>query len=143
MVRNTTSRRTDLLEMFLDATANEAYANGRLKTEETENGVQLIAYHEHVLAEVNDAADSITLYTGHYGAHSQTVTRYVHELGKLLNDREGFEVTALDGYAPTTGYSRVSEAGQYIGEYVGSWRNLSGVEKSAIEEVNRALARRL
>jgi len=143
MVRNTTSRRNDLIEMFLDATPNEVYANGRLKTEETENGVRLVAYHEHVLAEVNRAADDITLYTGHYGAHSKAVSRYVHYLGKLLSQRDGYTVTVLEGHAPTTGYGRVADAGQFIDNYVGSWQNLSNVEQDAIDTVNRALSRYL
>ena len=129
--------------MFLDATPNEAYNQGRLKTVETENGVQLVAYHEHVLAQVNDAGDSITLFTGHYGAHSETVTRYISELGSLLNERPNFDVTVLDGYAPTTGYGRVAEAGQYINEYVGDFSNLSKAERSILQDVNAALASQL
>lgn len=140
---NTTNRRNALLEMFLDATPREAYANGRLKTVPTENGVQLVAYHEHVLAHVNRGADEITLYTGHHRAHSTTVTRYVHELGKLLNSREGFDVTVLDGYAPTTGYGRVSTAAQYIGEYIGRWNDTSAAEDNILDEVNRSLDRHL
>lgn len=137
----TTTIRNDLIEMFLDATPGESYRNGRLKTRETENGVQLIAYHEHILAEVDSGANSITLFTGHYKNQSVTVTRYVHELGKLLSEREGFDVTVLDGYAPSTGYGRVWEAAQYIGQYVGSSDSRSPADKKAISEVDRALAR--
>jgi pyridoxine 5'-phosphate synthase PdxJ len=136
-------RRNDLIEMFLDGQAGEVYADGRLRTVETENGLALVAYHNEVLARLNQEADSIELYTGHYGQVSQTVTRYIHELGKLLNRREGFDVTVLGGHAPTTGYGRASEAAQFISQYIGSFGDMSGAEERAFEKVQNALIREL
>jgi hypothetical protein len=147
MVQNTTTNvRNDLIEMFLDGTAGEAYANGRLKTvEDDESGnIQLVAYHESVLAEVTPDGKEVTLFTGHFKAQSRTVTRYIRALGRLLNQRENREVTVLAGHAPTTGYGRCSGAAQYIGEYTSLLSgNLSGAEKKAFKEVNRSLARHL
>lgn len=140
---STTMRRNDLIEMFLDGQSGEVYADGRLRTVETENGIALVAYHNEVLARVNEQTDDIELYTGHYGQVSQTVTRYIHELGKLLNRRDGFDVTALGGHAPTTGYGRASEAAQFIDQYIGSFADMSGAEEKAFEKVQNALIREL
>lgn len=135
----TTNKRNQLLEMFLDASGREAYAQGRLKTRRTEDGVELVAYHEHVLARVNIATDEITLFTGHYGAHSETVDKYISALGRLLNLREGFSVNVLEGHAPTTGHGYVAESGQYIGEYVNPWGQQSPAERNIVQSVNEAL----
>jgi hypothetical protein len=129
--------------MFLDATPNEVYADGRLKTEPTENGVQLIAYNQHILAEVNRAADEITLFTGHYGQQSQSVSRYVHFLGKLLNERENFAVTVIGERAPNVSNSWVPDSAQYIGAYISGYDNMSAVERQAYNTVNDALRRTL
>jgi hypothetical protein len=136
-------RRNDLIEMFLDGTAGEVYADGRLRTVETENGIALVAYHNEVLARLNEATEEIELYTGHYGQVSQTVTRYIHELGKLLNRRDGFDVTVLGGHAPTTGYGRASEAAQFINQYISNFGDMSGAEEKAFERVQNALIREL
>ena len=143
MGRTTTHEVDALLEMALDATPGEAYNQGRLKTVETENGVALVAYHEHILADIDRFAESVTLYTGHHGSHSQTVDKYISRFGFLLNERPDYSVQVLEGYAPTTGHGRVSEAGQYIGEYVSPWGRQSPAERAIVKSVNQALASHL
>lgn len=135
----TTKRRNDLIEMFLDATPGESYADGRLSTIETENGVALVAYGNEILAEISADATEVTLYIGHYRSVSKTVTRYIHFVGKLLSQREMRDVTVLEGHAPTTGYGRASRSAQYISNYVRDYADMSGAEEKAYNDVREAL----
>lgn len=143
----TAERRSDLIEMFLDATPRETYAYGRLATREKEDGtVELVAYQREILAEVNRGANDITLFTGHSHSRSPTVTDYLTLLGTLLNQRPGYSVNSLEGHAPTTGYDVVKGAAKYINEYIGDFNDaddLSPVEENAVKEVNRALKENL
>jgi len=148
MVRDTyttTRSRTDLIRMFLDGTAGEVYAKGRLATVERENDIALVGYGEHILATI-DGYD-ITFYTGHYNEQSETVTEYIRLIGSLLNETSERTVTVHGTETPQMGIgSRASDAAQYINNYVGrlgSERSLSDVEKDAITEVNNALLHRM
>lgn len=135
----TTKNRTDLIEMFLDATIGESYWKGRLRTETDGETVQLIAYGRHILGEVDRAAKSVTLYSGHYGVQSPTVTDYVRLFGKRLALREGYDVT-ISERAPDTDYDTLPQSSQYINQYIDYTRGkLSGAEKKARREVDNAL----
>jgi hypothetical protein len=137
----TTQDRDSLIEMFIDGTAEEVYECGRLLTRPTENGVQLVAYGNEVLAENKDG--NITIYTGHHGTVSKTVTRYIKRLGSLLNDTNTRKVRVAEYESPTLGIgARASDSAQYIQNYIGIWKHLSKVEQDALEEVNEALAER-
>jgi N-methylhydantoinase B/oxoprolinase/acetone carboxylase alpha subunit len=75
------------------------------------------------------------------------VTKYVSQIGSLLNDTETRNVTVHGTETPQMGISsRVAAAGQYISNYVGplqSGRTFSNVEQDAVSEVNNALVRRM
>ena len=138
----TTTYRTQMLEMFLDGTPNEVYNSGRLATVDTGESVQLIAYGSHVIAEIQDK--EVTLYTGHHGQHSETVDTYIEALGSVLSETPARSVKALEEAAPSLGHgSNPADAAKYIGSYIGSFENLSKVERGALNEVNEALGERM
>jgi len=138
----TTKYRTQMLEMFLDETPNEVYNSGRLATVGDGESVKLVAYGSHVLAEIQNKR--VTIYTGHYEQHSETVDNYLEELGRILNDTPARSVKELAEAAPHLGYGTdPAEAAQYINEYIGGFENLSKVERGALDEVNAALGERM
>ena len=143
MTRKYTTDSVDtLIEMFIDGTANEIYQYGRLLTRPTENGVQLIAYGNEVIAENNGG--HIHLYLGHYETVSQTVNHYIEQLGSLLNDTNTRKVTDHRNMSPTLGIgARASQSAQYIDNYIGSFDHLSAVEQDAKAEVEQALYQRV
>jgi hypothetical protein len=135
----TTKYRTQILERFLDATVGEMYHEGRLSTQRRGPVVQLVAYGESILAEVERSADEITLYTGHYGEVSPTVDRYLEALGTRLNERPNFEQVPTTTEAPTTGYGRVSESGRFITNSLSSWDNRSNAEETLANRMEERL----
>lgn len=141
MTVNTTTRQRDsLIQMFLDGTADEVYADGRLVTRETENGVELIAYGWNKIAEYNPQTDTVTLFAGHAGNVSKTVTRYVNVVHEIAGKRESRTVNVIADAAPNVSRPP-AEAAQFIDQYVGFGREMSAAEKKAVDTVNRALRR--
>lgn len=148
MVANYTTVRSrrSIIEMFLDGTAGEVYASGRLATVESDEGesVQLVAYGHEILAEVSPDGKDVRLFTGHHGTVSKTVTDYIKLLGSILNEFEHRSVSAYKEAAPTTGIgTRSSRSAQYISNYINWWTSLSAVERDARQEVERTLQRRM
>jgi len=142
MTHTTTNSPETLIEMFIDGTPNEVYENGRLATVPTENGVQLVAYGNEVLAEVR--GNRVILYTGHHQTVSKTVTGYIKDLGSLLNDFDNRDVQANGDESPTLGIgARASRSAQYISSYINWHTTLSAVEEKARNEVNKALRERM
>jgi len=143
----TSNNSRDLIRMFLDGTENEVYEKGRLATVKTdENTLALVAYGNEILA--TNEAGTITIFTGHHGTVSQTVTNYIKRLGSILNETETRTVQAAVHEAPTMGIgARASSSAQYINEYVGdlsrSVAEFSAVERNAQKEVNQALLARM
>lgn len=143
MVGKTTTRKRDsLIQMFLDGTADEVYADGRLKTRQSGDTIELIAYHREKIAEYHEASGQVTVFAGHHGNVSQTVTRYVSRVVNLAGERNGREVI-LTELAPNTRLQPAAEAAQFIGEYVGFGRPMSDAERKAVDTVNRNLRRLL
>ena len=142
MSYTTTNSTESIIEMFLDGTANEVYAQGRLATVPTENGVRLVAYGNEVLADIR--GNEVTLYTGHHGTVSRTVTSYIKQIGSLLNDVENREVTVHENQSPTLGIgARASRSAQFINAYVDFRTELSDVEERAVNQVERAIRSRM
>lgn len=142
MTYTTTYSPETLIEMFIDGTPNEVYDHGRLATVPTENGVQLVAYGNEILAEVQ--GKRVILYTGHHQTVSKTVTGYIKDLGSLLNDFENRKVDVRENESPTLGIgARASRSAQYISSYINWKTTLSAVEKKARSEVNDALRSRM
>lgn len=144
----TTRNREEIIQMFLDATPNEVYADGRLYTRPTDDDtIELVAYGNEVLAEVDNGANEVRLYLGHHSTVSRTVTEYVKTLGSVLSMTEGRTVDIRANESPTRGIgARVSQSAQYIGKYVGSFFKVSPfspVELDSREEVRRACRRRV
>jgi hypothetical protein len=142
----TTQIRDDLIRMFLDGSSGEVYNKGRLATVSTENATHLVAYGNEIIAK-NEGGD-ITIYTGHHGTVSQTVTTYIKRVGSVLNDTETRNVQIARAESPTMGIgARASDSAKYIGHFVGkllrSAEDFSSVEKDARKEVNMALLRRM
>jgi hypothetical protein len=136
---STTMKRKTILQMFLDATIGEIYAAGRLSTQQSGDTVQLVAYGESILAEVERSVDEITLYVGHYGEVSPTVDSYLESLGRHLNERPNFEQVHTTTEAPTTGYGRVSEAGQYITNSLSRFEDRSPAENTYFKRMEGRL----
>ena len=145
MVRNTTDRRDQIINEFLNGQTERAYAYGRLAVRENNGRHQLVAYGHEILAELDPETDHVDLYIGHHGTVSQTVTNYVKRVGSVLSRSEGFTVTTHNNVAPTTGIgTRASKSAQYINNYVGRFsEGLSPVEADAKEEVRQALIDRM
>lgn len=140
----TTRNRDELIRMFIDGSAEEVYESGRLATVPTENGVQLVAYGNEIIAE-NEGGD-ITIFTSFHSTVSKTVTTYIKRVGSILNDTETRSVEVRESAAPTLGIgARASQSAQYISNYVGDLRDpdKSPVEEDAMAEVDQALNQRM
>jgi len=146
MVGTTTTNREELMNEFLNGQTERVYAGGRLYTREYQHGVQLVAYGHEVLAFLETETDTVHLFTGHHGTVSQTVTGYVKVLGSVLSNSEGYTVEVHENTSPNTGIgTRISEAAQYIQNYVGGFGNssFSAVEEEAVNTVETFLQIRL
>lgn len=138
----TSHKRDDVIQMFLDATADEVYGYGRLKTRRSGSVVELIAYHREKIAEYDESSGKVIVHSGHHGNASRTVDRYLSRVIKLAGERSNRDVV-LTELAPNTRLQPAAEAAQFIGEYVAFDRSHSPAEKKAVRTVNRALRRLL
>ena len=138
----TTKVRDSLINMFLDNTEGEVYANGRLKTVQEGNTISLIAYHREKIAEYNESTGNVTVFAGHHGNVSQTVNRYISRVVKIAGQRTGREVI-LTELAPNTQMRPVATAARNIGQYVRFGQELSPAEKREVRDVNAALKAQL
>jgi hypothetical protein len=124
--------RTELLEMFTDATAGESCNRNRLVTREAENGnVALIAYGWLKVAEYNESRDAVTVFTGHESLQSRTVSTYLNKVVSVAENR-GRSVI-LSGESPTV--DKPNDGTKYIGHYISFDGKHSPVEKDARNEV--------
>lgn len=129
--------KSNLLDMFLDRTAGEAYSDNRLTTEETESGnVALIAYGWLKVAEYNESREAVTVFTGHKSLRSRTVSGYLNDVVSRAESR-GRSVI-LSGESPTT--DKPNSGVRFIGNYVSMNGAHSGVEADAVDEVVQSLA---
>lgn len=128
-VNFTTTQRDSLIQMFLDASSAEAYGNGRLVTRESgENSVELIAYGWNKIAEYNESTDTVTVFAGHAGNISPTVTRYVNLVHEMAGKRETRTVNVLADVAPNVARPPAQSA-----QFIENYRSFSG-EPSSVEE---------
>lgn len=136
MTENPTTTRnvSTIIEMFADATTDESYADNRLMTRETESGnVALIGYGWQKLAEYDESEGQVTVFFGHKGV-SKTVTRW---LNKVLNSTVDRRTVQISHESPVV--REPPEASNYIGHYVGDFKNMSPVEKVAKRIVEKSL----
>ena len=139
----TNTNRDSLIQMFLDASADEVYGDGRLVTQQSgENTVELIAYGWNKIAEYDEATDTVTVFAGHAGNISKTVTRYVNLVHEMAGKRETRTVNVLADAAPNVGRPP-AEAAQFIGNYRSFEGKPSSLDEWATEKVNRTLRRLL
>jgi len=142
MEGNSTNR-DSLVQMFLDASAGEVYGQGRLVTQdEGEGRVSLIAYGWNKIAEYDERTDTVTVYAGHAGNVSKTVTRYVNLVHEIAGKRESRTVNVLADAAPNVARPP-AESAQFIDNYRSFSGSPSSVEEWATAVVNRALRRTL
>lgn len=134
----TVRNRDSLIQMFLDGTSGEVYNEGRLVTRETENGVELIAYGWNKIAEYNTESDTVTIFAGHAGNISRTVTRYVNLVNEIAGKRETRSVNLLADAAPNTGRPP-AEAARFISNYKSFSGSDSSVEAWARRQVDSAV----
>lgn len=141
-VNNTTIARDSLIQMFLDATAGETYNQGRLATRQSgENTVELIAYGWNKIAEYNEETDSVTIFAGHSGNISQTVTRYVNLVREIAGKRQTHTVNVLIDAAPNV--ARPPESVQFIDNYVSFSGSKSPVEQWAQASVDDSVSEKV
>ena len=139
----TQQTRDSLIQMFLDASAGEVYGDGRLVTREAgENTVELVAYGWNKVAEYDESTDTVTLFAGHAGNVSKTLTRYVNLVHEMAGKRESRTVNVLADSAPNVSRPP-AEAAQFIANYRSFSGTPSSVEQWATATVNRALRRTL
>lgn len=144
----TTCKNTrDLIRMFLDGTEGEVYNQGRLATVKTdENTLSLVAYGNEIIA--TNQSGTITIFTGHHGTVSKTVTNYIKRVGSVLNETETRTVKKAAHESPTMGIgARASDSAKYINSFVGELTRradeFSPVERDARKQVNQALIARM
>lgn len=117
MTQAYTTTRDSFIQMFLDATAGETYSQGRLVTRQSgESTVELIAYGWNKIAEYNEATDTVTVYAGHAGNISETVTKYVNLVHEMAGKRRSRRVNALADAAPNVARPPADSA-QFIDNY--------------------------
>lgn len=133
---NTTT--DSLREMFLDATAGESASGGRLKTEELPNGnVGLVGYNWLLLAEIEPATGTVTVYDGHAGNVSKTTTRHINEITADVKNHETREYTRS---TQTPILRNPPKSANYIGEYIGAFANpKSPQDMRAMSDVTESL----
>ncbi len=134
----TTKVRDSLINMFLDNTEGEVYANGRLKTVREGETLALIAYHREKIAEYHEPSGEVTVFSGHHGNVSQTVNRYISRVVKLAGQRNDRDVI-LTELSPNVRMRPVATAARNIGQYVRYGGELSPAEKREVRDVNEAL----
>lgn len=140
MNANYTTKRDSLIQMFLDASDDEVYADGRLYTRRTgENTVELIAYLRHKIAEYDESTNTVTIFAGHEGNVSPTVTKYVRLVREMAGVRESRTMNVLLSAAPNVGDRPPAEAAKFINNYKSFSGSDSSVERWATETVNKAL----
>ena len=122
----TQQTRDSLIQMFLDASAGEVYGDGRLVTREAgENTVELVAYGWNKVAEYDESTDTVTLFAGHAGNVSKTLTRYVNLVHEMAGKRESRTVNVLADSAPNVSHTSPSIAST-------SWSERSRVRFSMV-----------
>jgi hypothetical protein len=128
--------KTELLDMFLDRSANESTNENRLITRETESGnVALIAYGWLKVAEYNEERNAVTVFTGHQSLRSTTVSRYLNDVAKRAESR-GRDVV-LSGESPTV--DTPNEGTKFINNYISMSGDRSPVERDAARTVRQSL----
>jgi len=143
MEADSTTTRDSLVQMFLDATEGEVYGDGRLVTQSSgENSVELVAYGWNKIAEYNEETDTVTVFAGHAGNVSKTVTRYVNLVHEMAGKRQSRTVNVLVDAAPNVARPPAQSA-QFIDNYRSFHGKPSSVEEWATTTVNRALRRTL
>jgi len=127
----------NLLDMFLDRTADESTLENRLTTRETDGGnVALIAYGWLKVAEYNESREAVTVFTGHKSLRSRTVSGYLNDVVNRADSR-GRDVI-LSGESPTV--DTPNDGTRYINGYVSFSGDRSDVEADAVQTVRDSLA---
>jgi hypothetical protein len=136
----TTENRETLIQMFLDGSSNEVYADGRLITRESgESTVELIAYGWNKIAEYNESTDTVTLFAGHAGNVSKAVTEYVNLVDSISAERESRTLNKILEAAPNVARPP-AESAQFIDNYRSFDGNPSSVEEWATDTVERSIS---
>lgn len=136
----TTKKRDSLIQMFLDATSGEVYAEGRLVTRDEGEGVtSLIAYGWNKIAEYDERSDTVTIFAGHAGNVSKTVTEYVNKTREIAGLRESRRVNTLVDAAPNVARPP-AESVQFIDNYRAFSGSPSSVEEWATATVERSVS---
>jgi hypothetical protein len=131
----TTTNRDSLVQMFLDATAGEQYGDGRLVTRQAgESTVELIAYGWNKIAEYDESTDTVTVFGGHEGNISPTVTEYVHLVHEMASTRRSRTVNVLSDVSPNVARPP-AESAQFIENY----RSFDGAPSSVEEWATRTV----
>lgn len=131
-----TKNKTAMLDMFLDRTAGEAYADNRLTTQTNDAGnVELVAYNWLKLAEYNEDREAVTVFTGHREIDSRVVSRYLNDVIRRAEERG--RAVILSGESPVDGQPNAGV--KYINNYVDFSTPLSSVESGAVAEVRESL----
>jgi len=126
----------NMFDMFLDRTTGESYRDNRLITEETEGGdVALVAYGWLKLAVYDESRNAVTVFTGHKALESKTISRWLNQVVSRAHSRGRDAI--LSGESPVV--NTPNDTTDYIGNYIGSFSNLSSVEKNAYDSVRESL----
>lgn len=136
--RTTTTNRDDLIRMFVDGTAGEAYANGRLKTIAEDGLVKIVSYHERTLAALNPETGNMFLFAGHEGGCSSTVSGYLSRIQDIAEERSSIAVR-MSELSPERRQRPVTDSAKFIGRYHSFSSDMSPVERWAKNQVNAAL----
>jgi pullulanase/glycogen debranching enzyme len=135
----TTQTRAQMFEMFLDATDDEVWSEGRLATRDEGEGVtSLIAYGWNKIAEYDESTNEVTIFAGHIGQVSDTVSGYVNGLEEVAEDYESRTISRIDE-APNVARPP-AESVQFIDNYRSFSGEPSSIEEWATETVENAIS---
>lgn len=138
-VSTTVRNRDSTIQMFVDGTAGEVYAEGRLVTRSSgEHTTELIAYGWNKIAEYDERSDTVTVYGGHAENISPTVTRYINLVKEIAGKRRSRRVSLLADSAPNVARPP-AESVQFIENYRSFDNNPSSVEEWATERVEASV----
>lgn len=129
----TTKNPTTMMEMFIDGTVGESYAENRMLTTENERGnVSLLGFGWQKMAEYDESENHVTIYLGHKGV-SQTMTRWLNNLVEIANQRR---TVTLSYESPVR--QSPPECVEFIDHYI-DMSDMSPVERDAHNKVIESL----
>jgi|OM-RGC.v1.026052924 hypothetical protein len=129
----------ETVEMFTDATDAEENKSKTLSTVRNADGsISLVSYGWQEIARVDNGANTVTVFVGHYKNSSRTTKSHINLVGTLAYENP-MRSLRVSGATPVVG--KVPPIAKFIGHYVNFRSKFSRVEQDAKNEVDTFLGR--